>query len=141
MPTFKSDKGIWTPAKERSILPADEAKGRPEAQIYEGEDRAARAVLNEEKVTHLGMPVEQDPEVIMRARQLNMTVPEFLKLHEPPTPQAAAVEEEKKTFVQTHPEPKPKPGVKPQGGRSPARPESEGGDFGDPPSAVPPIQS
>ena len=64
MPTFKSDKGIWTPAKERSILPADEAKGRPEAQIYEGEDRAARAVLNEEKVTHLGMPVEQDPEVV-----------------------------------------------------------------------------
>jgi hypothetical protein len=141
MPTYKSDKGIWTPAKERSVLPADEGKNRPEAQIYEGEDRAARAVLNEEKVDHLGMPVEQDPEVIYRARQMNMTVPEFLKLHEPPTPQAKAVEDKKKTFVQTHPQEKPKPGVKPQGGRSPERPENEGGAFGDPPAAVTPVQS
>ena len=87
------------------------------------------------------MPVEQDPDVIYRARQLNMTVPEFLKLHEPPTVQAVAVEKKKESFVQTHPEEARKPGVRPQGGRAPERPESEGGNFGDPPVAAKPVQN
>ena len=141
MPSYKSDKGIWTPAPERAYVPPDPGKGREEGYIYEGPDRQAQASLNEQGVDHLGMPVEQDPDVIMRARQLNMTVPEFLKLHEPPTPQAAKVEAQKKTFVQVHKPDAPKPGVQPQGGRAPERPESEGGSFGDPPAAAQPVQS
>ena len=141
MPTWKSVKGIWKPAKERAYVPPDAAKGREEGYIYEGEDRQARASLTEQGVDHLGTPVEQDPEIIYRARQMGMTVPEFLELHKTPTPQTIAADKKKDEFVQVHKPDAPKPAVQPQGGRAPERPESEGGAFGDAPVAAKPVQS
>lgn len=141
MPTWVSNAGIWTPAKEKSILPADAEKGRMEAEIYEGPDRQAQLQLAEEKVDHLGMPAREDPEIIFRARQLGMTVDEFLHTHETPSVETVKVETAKKTYVQKHSPQAPKPGVQPQGGRSPERPESESGGFGEAPVSVKPVQN
>ena len=41
MPSYKSEKGIWTPAPERAYVPPDPGKGREEGYIYEGPDRQA----------------------------------------------------------------------------------------------------
>jgi hypothetical protein len=141
MPSWVSDKGIWKPAKEKAYVPPDAGKGREEGYIYEGPDRQSQAYLNSEKVDHLGMDCRTDPEVIYRARQSGMTVEEWLKLNEPPAPETVKAEEAKKKYVQTHKPEKAKPGVNPQGGRAPGRPESEGGSFGDAPTGVAPVQS
>lgn len=133
MPSFVSKMGIWKPAQERAYIPPDPEKGRTEGYIYEGEDRAAKAMLAEQGVSQLGMNVREDPEVIQRARNLGMTVDEFLHLNEPVSAEAKAHEDAKSTRVNKHEDPVRKPGVKHQGGRAPERPESEGGGFGSPP--------
>ncbi len=139
MPSWISKLGIWKPAKEKAYVPADEGKGRTEGYIYEGPDRAAKDVLARQGVPHLGMLSSEDPEVIMRARQLNMSVEAFIKMNEPPSAATQAQTQKTDAFVQQHrPEPR-KPGVKPQGGRAPDRPESEGGGFGDAPDAPAPV--
>ena len=141
MPSWISVGGIWKPSKEKTVLPADVEKGRPDPKIFEGEDRAARSVLDEEKQNHLGMRSDQDPQVISQARQLGMTVKEFMEMNKPPEQILAEQEAEKVKFVQTHKSQQPKPGVNPQGGRAPNRPESEGGKFGDPPTSAEPVGS
>lgn len=138
MPSWISIGGIWKPAKERTVLPEDPQKGRPDPQIFEGEDRAARSELDQQKVDHLGMPSEQDPQVIMQARQLGMTVPEFMTMNKPPQVVIDQGEKAKDKFVQTHKNQPAKEGVKPQGGRAPGRPEEESGAFGDPPTDAQP---
>ena len=52
----------------------------------------------------------------MRARQLNMSIEDFLKLNDPPTEQQVVAEEAKKNRVVDHALPVTKPGVRPQGG-------------------------
>jgi len=108
MPSFISIGGVWKPAQEKTVVEGQD--GSPE--IYEGLDRAAKEVLEKENVSSLGMDVTKDPENIMRARQLGMTVDEFLKLNEPPTPETKAAEEKKKNLVVDHATPKKKRGVR-----------------------------
>jgi len=73
MPSYVSRDGIWEPAKEKVAL--TDKKGEP--FVYEGPDRGAVEYLKEQNVEKLGVHFTKDPEVIMRARQLNMTIEEF----------------------------------------------------------------
>jgi len=134
MPSFISKMGRWFPSKEKQYIPADPGKNIEEGYIYEGPDRAARAVLAEEGVEFLGTDARLDPEIIMRARQLGMTVDEFLKMHEPPSQATAEVERLKETQVETHKDIKPKKGVSHRIAGLPM----EGG-FGDAPADAPKV--
>ncbi len=109
MPTFISSNGIWTPSKERVYDPKKD-------EIYEGPDRAALDMLKENDAKSLGMDSAKDPENIMRARQLGISVDELLERNVPPTPEALEKAEEAKNAVTTHAEPKRKKGVKPSKG-------------------------
>lgn len=133
MPTFNSFKGIWKPAREKIYVDKQLSKSaktrREESFFHDGPDRAADDVLKAAGQDHLGMDVSRDPENIMRARQMNMTTEEFLKLNEPPTPEQLKAEEEKKNRVVDHQAPAPKQGVRPQGGGV-----TMGGGFGDQPA-------
>lgn len=136
MPSWISRMGIWKPAKEKVYISADPEKGIEEGYIYNGPDRAATAVLAEAKVDHLGIDCRYDPEVIMRARNLNMTVEEFLKLNEPPTPETVAAAKAAETAVQEHKPEKGKKGVSHKIDGLPM----EGG-FGDAPANAPVVRS
>lgn len=103
MPNFISNMGVWTPANERAV-------NVNTGQIYEGKDRAALDILKQEGTSTIGMDSRKDPENIMRARQLGMSVDEWLKLNEPPTPEAIKNQKEKETLIVTHKDqPKKKP--------------------------------
>lgn len=112
MPNFKSDLGIWTPVQEKVVV--SNAQGEPE--VYEGPDRAAVAFLKQEGQSFIGIDARKDPENIMRARQLNMSVEDFLGMNVPPTPEAIQNEENKKNQVVTHAAPQRKRGVTPTRG-------------------------
>lgn len=73
MPSYISKDGIWEPRNEKVALV--DKNGEP--YIYEGKDRAALEYMAEQGVDSLGIDFRKDPEVIMHARQLNMTVEEF----------------------------------------------------------------
>ena len=77
MPNWNSRDGVWTPAKEKVAL-TDE-NGSP--FIYQGKDRAALEVLKNEgeDVSHLGMPFSENPDIIERAHDRNMSVDKFCK--------------------------------------------------------------
>ena len=86
MPSYNSKDGVVTPAREKVSLVNETGKtitvnGKQiqpgEPYIYEGPDRAAVEYLKEQGVDHLGQHFTKDPEIIMRARQFNMTVDEF----------------------------------------------------------------
>ena len=109
MPSFNSDRGVWTPAKEKAVAYKKNADGSVEPVIYEGPDRAAQQLLKEKGVEYLGGDVTQDPDLIMRAKQMDKTVEEYLKLNDPPTKE----EMTKKERVVTHKSPKRKKGVQP----------------------------
>lgn len=110
MPYFVSNMGVWTPGKERAV-------NIKTGEVYEGPDREAIKELKAAGQDYLGMNVKEDPENIMRARQLGMTVEDFLKLNIPPSAQAKANEEAKQVHVQDQQKPNPrKPGVQPAGG-------------------------
>lgn len=109
MASWVSDRGVWKPAKERSV-------NIETGDIYEGEDREALKLLKERGVKTLGMDSEKDIENIKRAREIGMTVREFLNLNEDPSPETLIEEEKKKNLVVTHAKPKSKEGVDPQGG-------------------------
>lgn len=109
MPTFISNNGIWTPSKERVYDPAKD-------EIYEGPDRAALEMLKENDVKTLGMDSAKDPENIMRARQLGITVEELLERNVPPSPETLKNAESAASAVVTHADPKRKKGVKPSKG-------------------------
>lgn len=104
MGSWVSELGVWKPAKEKAV-------NRDTGELYEGPDRVATEFLKEEGVSHLGMDARKDPENIMRARQLGMSVEEFLQMNVPPTPEALANEEKKKNLVVTHYTKKTKKGV------------------------------
>ena len=110
MPSYDSTNppGVWKPSKEKTVV--IDKDGTP--SIYEGPDRAASEHLEKEGVSTLGMDVTKDPENIMRARQLGLSVEDFLKLNEPPTPETLKAEEEKKDRIVDHAAPKKKRGVK-----------------------------
>jgi hypothetical protein len=102
MPSFVSKLGVWEPAKEKTVIIGED--GSP--KIYEGPDRAAKEFLEKENVSKLGMDAKKDPDNIMRARQLGMSVEEFLRLNEPPSAETLKAEEAKKTMVVDHADPK-----------------------------------
>lgn len=108
MPSWISKMGIWGPAKERAYDPKKD-------EIYEGPDRAALEVLKEENVDHLGMEVENDPQLLEVAQRYGMTVPQYLERFKPSQKQ---VEETTKAqeVVQDHKDAPKKRGVKPRGG-------------------------
>jgi hypothetical protein len=116
MPSWISKRGIWTPAKEKVAVTTINEDGSTNPEIYQGDDRAAKEVLKEQNLPFLGMDATRDPDVIMRARNMNMTVEEFLKLEEPLTAEQIKNESEKATKVVSHQPEKGKPMVRPQGG-------------------------
>lgn len=104
MPSFISIQGKWKPAKERHVNPDT-------GEIYEGPDRAAQK-MEETKGESLGMDVKMDPDNIYRARQLNMTIDEYLKLNDPVVQKKANDNlKENEEKVVTHSKPTRKPAV------------------------------
>lgn len=73
MPSYLSRDGVWEPKKEKVAI--ENKNGEP--VIYDGPDRAAVEYLAEQGVKSLGQHFTKDPEIIMRARQMNMTIEEF----------------------------------------------------------------
>ena len=113
MPSFNSDRGVWTPANERTIT--------KNGEVYEGPDRAATEMLKDNG-DDMGIDAKRDPENIMRAQQMHMTVDEFLKLHDPIVVEKQAEnEKKKKEAVVTHKSPEKKRGV-----------DTGNGSFGEP---------
>ena len=120
MPSYISNKGVWTPAKEETYVDYASSKLKAnkgkKSYAYSGPDRAAVEQLKEAGQDSFGESAERNSENIMRARQMGMTVEEFLKLNEPPTKKQLEAEEAKKNLVVDHSVPTPKRGVQPQGG-------------------------
>jgi len=110
MPTFKSDRGVWTPAPEKAV-------NIKTGDIYEGPDREATQML-EEAGGFIGQDSAKDPENIMRARQLGMKTEDFLKLNDPPSKEQIKQQMVKEAFVADHKPTAKKRGVKPRGGGS-----------------------
>ena len=120
MPSYKSDKGIWTPAKEDVYVNYADSKfkgnkGR-KSHHYNGPDRAAMEQLKEANIDYMGEDVTRNTDNIMRAQQMGLKVEEYLKLNEPLTPAQLKAEQDKKDLVVDHSDPIPKKGVQPQGG-------------------------
>ena len=76
MPNFNSIGGDWKPAQEKSV-------NHRTGETYSGPDREAKKAI-EAAGGRIGQKSNEEPENIMRARQLNMTVEEYLKLGAPP---------------------------------------------------------
>lgn len=108
MPSWISVNGVWKPKKERVY---DTKKD----EIYEGPDRAALEILEEEKVEHLGMPIENDPQLLEIAQRMGLSVEDYIKRFAPSKKQVEAQQEEHNKVVDHKPEPKRR-GVKPRGG-------------------------
>lgn len=108
MPSWISKNGVWGPAKERVY----DAK---KDEIYEGPDRAAVEILQEKEVPHLGMEVQNDPQIIELARQRNQTVEQYLEMNKPLEAQKKAQEAAQSKVIDHKDAPK-KRGVKPRGG-------------------------
>ena len=128
MGTWNSRDGIWEPAKEK--VPVVNKKGEPE--IYEGPDRSAKEYLKEQGVETLGQHFTKDPEIIMRARQLNMTVEEFCQTAYYTEEMRKKDQDAKASIVNLHKDPPRKSGGKfASGGRNTAGGGHYEGDFGD----------
>jgi hypothetical protein len=121
MPSWKSINGVWKPAHERTY------DGKKD-EMYEGPDRAAMEVLEEKGLETLGMPVENDPQIMELARQRNQTVKQYMKQNAP-LPSQLKAQEEAQTKVIDHKEAPKKRGVQPRGGGVTIR-----GGFGDIPA-------
>ena len=120
MPSYVSNNGVWTPAKEETYVDYSQSKLKAnkgkKSFAYSGPDRAAAEQLKEAGVDSLGESAQRNADNIMRARQMGMTIDEFLKLNEPPTKSQLDAEEAKKNLVVDHVAPTPVRGVQPQGG-------------------------
>lgn len=98
MPTFVSNKGVWYPAKEKIGLVYKGKKSIPKDKlsksivingdvlrpgdpfIYDGADRAALQMLQEEGVETLGKDFRRDPEFLQAVRNMGFnSVLEYLK--------------------------------------------------------------
>lgn len=110
MPSWTSILGIWGPKKERVYLPKED-------RIYEGPDRAAMEVLKDENLTHLGIPVADDPQIMELAQQRHMTVAKYLKTYMPKKEELAKIQAEQEAKVEDHKPQTPKRGVKPVTGK------------------------
>ena len=102
MGTWISKDGIQTPSKEKVAL-TDPKTGEP--FIYEGPDRSATEYLKEQGVPFIGQHFSKDPEIIMRARQLNMSVEEFCQTAYYTEEMRKKDQAEKEKVVNTHQEP------------------------------------
>ena len=113
MPSYVSDGGVFTPAKEHAVLPH---LSGTEHEVYDGPDRAAEFELaqahgvdaeGKPKVGHFGINYKHDPDVINRARSLGFKdVAEYAQaMGYNGTPEQEKVEAiEKKKIVVTHKE-------------------------------------
>jgi len=120
MPSFISNGGDWTPAQEKAVNVRT-------GETYEGPDREAKQMIEDAGGT-IGMKAVEDPENIMRARQLGMTVEQYLKMNEVPSAAQKAKDEAAKTKVVDHKPTPAKRGVQSAGGGTTIK-----GNFGDPP--------
>lgn len=121
MPSWISVDGVWKPAKERAY------DGKKD-EIYEGPDRGAKEVLEEQGLEHLGMETKHDPQIFELARQRNQTVEEYLEQNKPLEAQKK-LQEEAQSKVIDHKDTPKKRGVKPRGGGV-----TISGGFGDTPA-------
>lgn len=112
MPTFISRDGVWEPAKEKVIVNKKVGKDQIEPEIYEGPDRAATDELKTHGVKTFGMHYKQDNQLLMRAKQLGMTLDEYIKANEPTEAEVQKDKETKDKIVVTHQPQKKKPGLK-----------------------------
>ena len=109
MGTWVSIRGVWHPANERAYNERTD-------EIYEGKDRSAMDTLKEKNVQTLGQDAIKDPDNIMRARQLGMSVEEYLGLNNLNIEDQKKEAEEKMKITTTHQRGRPKKGVTPSGG-------------------------
>ncbi len=120
MPSYVSNDGKWKPAHEKTYVDYAQSKIKgnrgKKSFFHDGPDRAAAEELKEAGVEEFGQDVRTNADNIMRARQLGMSIDEFLKLNDPPTEAQKKAEEAKKNLVVDHAEPTPKRGVQPTGG-------------------------
>jgi len=119
MPTYNSNKGVWTAAKEDVYVDYSQSKfkankGRKSFH-HVGPDRAAVDQLKEVGQETLGMDVSTDPQLMEVAQKFNLTVPEYLERFKPTEAQIKAKEKASER-VNDHSLPVSKPGVSPQGG-------------------------
>ena len=119
MPTYNSNRGVWTPAHEETYIDYSQSKfkvnkGR-KGKFYSGPDRAATEQLMEIGEDHLGMDVANDPQLMDVAQKYNITVEQYLERFKPTAKQESAKLEADKKIVD-HSAPTSKAGVNPQGG-------------------------
>lgn len=111
MPSYISKNGVWTPAQEKAV-------NIHTGDVYKGPDREALREI-EAAGGRMGQNANEDPENIMRARQLGITVEEYLNLNAPPTKQQQENEKAKEEMVidqNKPPKANAKRGVQPTGG-------------------------
>jgi len=87
MPSFVSVKGQWEPKQEKWVNPKT-------AEIYEGPDRSAVQAI-EENGGSIGTDVKKLSENIILARQMGMTVDQYLQLSDP-----EAIEADEKRIIE-----------------------------------------
>ncbi len=75
MPRFKSVNGVWEPV-----------------------DETAKKELKEKGIDHLGIPIQQDPDLQMRAARMGKSVEEFIAIHSPAKPAVKVEPKPKKTW-------------------------------------------
>ncbi len=121
MPSYNSKGGAWEPAKEKAV-------NLRTGEVYEGPDREAVAEIKKAG-GRMGMKADQDPENIMRARQLGISVQEYLNLNAPPTEEQQKAQKEAENKVVDH---KPS-GEKKRMVRNVSGGVDVHGGFGDPP--------
>ncbi len=106
MPSFISKEGVWEPAPEYVVDP-NQPKGK---ESYEGPDRAAVAMLKEAGVESLGMHYSQDPDVVMRAKQMGFnSVKDYLDFRNYDPAKAEAAYQKLKATIITHADAERKP--------------------------------
>jgi len=120
MPSYISKGGEWVPAKEKAV-------NIRTGDVYEGPDREASKEI-QDAGGRMGMKSNEDPENIMRARQLGISVDELLALNAPPKSEVDKANQAKEDMVVTHQLPPKKQQVRTVSGGTTIR-----GNFGDPP--------
>jgi len=120
MPSYISKGGEWVPAKEKAV-------NIRTGDVYEGPDREASKEIKDAG-GRMGMKSNEDPENIMRARQLGISVDELLSLNAPPKSEVDKANQAKEDMVVTHQLPPKKQQVRTVSGGTTIR-----GNFGDPP--------
>jgi len=138
MPTWISKGGKWFPAKEFAVNPnftiEDQSAGRK--PVYEGPDRAAQEILEQEGVEYLGQDFRMNPDLIRQSRELGFkSVDEYLSvMHGVETKKIEEEAEKKAEVVNQHKNPSRKKSIKEVAGgedRS-GKGQHRYGDFGDP---------